>query len=96
MGRFVEVCRRRGLKVSGGKSKVMEMNGEEGLESEVHGDGVRLKHASEFKYLGCALDKAGTDGAECIRKVASGQRVAGAIRTLVNARDLKIECASLE
>ena len=33
---FVEVCRRRGLKVNAGKGKVMVLNGEEGLESEVH------------------------------------------------------------
>ena len=31
MGRFAEVCRRKGLKVSAGKSKVMVLNGEEGL-----------------------------------------------------------------
>ena len=31
MGCFVEVCRRRGLKVKGGKSKVMVLGGEEGL-----------------------------------------------------------------
>ena len=33
----------------------------------------------EFKYLGRVLDKSGTDGAECSRKVASGRRVAGGI-----------------
>ena len=32
VGQFVEVCRRRGLKVNAGKSKVMVLNGEEGLE----------------------------------------------------------------
>ena len=32
---FVEVCRRRGLKVHSGKSKVMLLNGEEELECEV-------------------------------------------------------------
>ena len=32
MGRFIEVCRRRGVKVNAGKSKVMVLNGEEGLE----------------------------------------------------------------
>ena len=32
------------------------------------------------------------DGAECSRKVESGMRVAGAIRSLVNARDLQLEC----
>ena len=70
---FVEVCRRR-LKVNAGKSKVMVMNGEEGLECEVHVNGVHLEHVSEFKYLGCVLDKACTDGAECSRKVASAIR----------------------
>ena len=32
-------------------------------------------------------------GAECSRKVASGWRVAGTIRSLVNVRGLQIECA---
>ena len=32
VNRFVVVCRRRGLKVNEGKSKVVVMNGEEGLE----------------------------------------------------------------
>ena len=41
-------------------------------------------HVSEFKYLGCVLDEAGTDGAECSWKVTA------AIRSLVNARDLQI------
>ena len=31
------------------------------------------------------LDKSGTDGAECSRKVASGRGVVGVIRFLVNA-----------
>ena len=55
VGRFAEVCKRRGLKVSAGKSKVMALNGEEGLECEVHVDEV---HLEEFE-------------AECSRKVAS-------------------------
>ena len=87
VGRFVEVFRRKGLKVNASKSKVMIMNGEEGLECAVHVDGVHLEHVSEFKYLGCVLDKAGTDGAECSRKVA------GAIRSLFNDMDLQIEFA---
>ena len=37
------------------------------------------------------LDESGKDGAECSRKVMSG-RVAGAIRSLVNTRDLQLEC----
>ena len=36
VGRFAEVCRNRGLKVNAGKSKAMLLNGEEGLECEVH------------------------------------------------------------
>ena len=41
----------------------------EGLECEAHVDGICLDHVSEYKYLGCVLDKSGTDGAECSRKV---------------------------
>ena len=49
--------------------------------------------SSKFKYLGCVLDESGTVGAECSRKVANGKKVAGAIRSLVNARDLQLKCA---
>ena len=85
MGQFVKVYRSR-PKVNAGKSKVIVMNEEEGLECEVHIDGVHLEYISEFQYLGCILDEVGIDGAESSRKVA------GAIRSLVNARDLQIEC----
>ena len=51
VGRFDEVCRRRCLKVNAGKSKVMLLGGEEGLECEVCEDGIRLEHVSEFKYF---------------------------------------------
>ena len=68
MGHFAEVCRRRGLKVNAGKSKMMLLGGEEGIESEVCVDGMPLEHVSEFKYLGCVLDEPGTDEAECSRK----------------------------
>ena len=94
VGWFVEVCR-RGQKVNAGKSKVMIMNRKEGLECEVHVDGIHLEHVLEFKYLGCVFIKSGTAGAECSRKVVSGRRVAGDIRSLVNARDLQLECASV-
>ena len=56
VGQFVEVCRKRGLKVSAGKCKVMVLNGEEGLEYEVHIDGIRLEQVSELRYLECILD----------------------------------------
>ena len=35
VGCFTDVCRRRGLKVNAGKSKIMLLGGEEGLECEV-------------------------------------------------------------
>ena len=87
------MCRRKGLKLNEGKSKVMVSGGEEGLVCEVCVDGIRLMNVSEFKYLGCVLDKSGTDAAECSRKVTSGRRLVGAIRSLVNVRSLQFECA---
>ena len=54
---------------------------------------IYLEHVSEFKYLGCVLDKSGINEAECSRKVASGKRDASAIRSLVNARSLQLKCA---
>ena len=68
----------------------MVLNGEEGLECEVHVDGIRLEHISKFKYLGCVLEESVKDGAKCSRKVASGRRVAGVIRSLVNPRNLQL------
>ena len=50
--RFADVCRRRGLKFNAGKSKVMVLNGEEGLDCEFHEDGTRLEHVSEFNIWG--------------------------------------------
>ena len=71
----------------------MVLGGEEGLECEVCVNGIYLEHVLEFKYLGCVLDESGTDETECSRKVASGRRVAGAVRFLVNARSLQLKCA---
>ena len=50
------MCRRRGLKVNAGKSKVIVLGGDEGLECDVCADGIHLEHVSEFKYLGCVLE----------------------------------------
>ena len=47
----------------------------------------------EFKYLEYVLDESGTDGGECGRKLVSGRKVAHAVKSLVNARDLQLECA---
>ena len=63
------------------------------LECKVHVYGIRLEQVPEFKYLGCVLDESGADGSECSRKVASGSCMAGAIRLIVNAMDLQLECA---
>ena len=43
----------------------------------------------------CVLDESGTDEAVCYRKLASGRRVAVAVRSLVNARGLQLECARI-
>ena len=43
VGRFAEVYRNRGLKVNAGKSKVRVPNVEEGIECEVHLDGIHLE-----------------------------------------------------
>ena len=72
----------------------MVLNKEEGLECKVHVDVICLEHVSEFKYLGCLLDKSGTNGASS-RKVVSERRFASAIKSLVNPRNLQLECASL-
>ena len=62
VGRFFQVCRRRGLKVNADKSKVMVLVGV---------DGVKLEQVSKFKYYVCVLDESGTDYPECCRMVAS-------------------------
>ena len=41
------------------------------------------------------MDESGTDESECGRKVLSGKRVVGALRSLVNARSLHLECATV-
>ena len=45
------MCRRNDMKVNAGKSKLIVLNGEEGLECEIRVDGMQLEHMSEFKYL---------------------------------------------
>ena len=71
----------------------MVLNEEEGLECEVHINEICCKYVSGFKYFGFTVDESGTDGAECIRKLVSGRSVAGAIRSLVNARNFYLEYA---
>ena len=38
VGRFIELCRRRGLNVNADKMKVMGFGGEEGMDSEIRVD----------------------------------------------------------
>ena len=94
VGRFVEVCGRRGVKVSAGRRKVL-LCGEEGLECEVHADGTRLEFVIKFKYLGRILNELVKDGVECRCKVVSGRKGTGALRSLVNARSLQLECSGV-
>ena len=84
---------RRGLKFNVDKTKVMVLNGEDGLECKAHTDWIYLGHVSEFKYLGCILDESGTNGAECSRKVLSGRMVADVITSQVTTRDLQLQYA---
>ena len=39
------------------------------------------------------MEESGADEAECSKKVASGRRFVGAIKSLVNVRDFQLECA---
>ena len=80
------------MKVNAGKTKMMMLGGEEGLECEACVDGMWLDHVLEFKYFRFVLDESSTDEAECRRKVTSGRTVASAFRSLVNARCLPREC----
>ena len=89
--RFGRVCKRRGLTVNTDKSKVMVMS-DEHMQCQIMLDGEQLEQVSEFKYLGYMLDDKGTDDAECGRKVSSGRKVAGDIKSLVNAKGLSLKC----
>ena len=91
---FGRVCKRRGLKVNVDKSKVMVVS-RENVQCRIMLDDEQLEQVSEFKYLGYVLDDRGTDDAECSRKVSSGRRVAGAIKSLMNAKGLSLECAKV-
>ena len=63
------------------------------MEYEVHVNRIHLDHVSKFKYFGSVLDESRKDREECNEKEASGRTVAGAVKSLVNARDLQLEWA---
>src|SRR5678815_218310 len=90
--RIGRVCKRRCLKVSVDKSKVVVVS-EDSPQCEVMLDGEQLEQVSGFKYLVYMLDEKGTDDAECSRKVVNGRKVASAIKSLVDAKGLSPECA---
>ena len=43
------MCRRRDMEVNAGESKLTVLNGGEGLECAIIGDGMQLELESEFK-----------------------------------------------
>ena len=45
--------------------------------------------------MGCVLDELSTDGAQYSSKVASGREVAGAVKSLVNARVMQLDFAKV-
>ena len=70
----------------------MVLNGEDKLECDVHVDGMRLEHLSDFAYLGCVLDELNADNTDCHRKIVSGREVTGAIRSPVKSRSRQLQC----
>ena len=52
VGRFAEVCRRRGLKFNAGKSKVMVLNGEEGMVDALTKMNVKNRESSRYGVSG--------------------------------------------
>ena len=80
-GHFDEMSK-RDLKINACKNKVMVLGRKKELECEVCADGIHLDHALGFKYLESILNKSIINEAECNRKVASGKRIANAIKSL--------------
>ena len=70
----------------------MVLGGKEGMECEIHVARTKLEQVTEFKYLGCVLNESDKNDAEHRGNVASWRKVASAIRYLVNARNLQLEC----
>ena len=73
----------------------MVLNGEEGSECVIVYIGWDCCMCRNLSILDVFFNESVSDETECLRKMASGRRVAGTIRSLVNARDLQLECSSL-
>ena len=86
------MCSRRDLKVNAEKSKVMVLGGEEELEHEVSVDGMRLEHVSEFKYL---FWKNQAQMRQSAQEGDKWEEDFSATRSLVNGKDLQLDCAIL-
>ena len=73
------------MKFNADKNKVMVLGGKKGLECDIRVHGGTIEQVSELKYLECVFNESGTGDDECCMKVASGRKVVGPIRHLVNA-----------
>ena len=67
------MCRRRGLEVNAGRSKVMVLTGEVGLECEVHVDGICLEHVSRIKIFGVFWTNQGQMGQNAVGRWRVGE-----------------------
>ena len=77
VGQFVEVCRRRGLRVNAGKSRVILLNG---LECEVYVGRIRLEHVSEILNI---WDVFWTNQVHTRHSVVGKWRVGGGLQVLL-------------
>ena len=70
---FVNVCKRRGLKMNVEESMVIVYGWEERLLCQVIMDGRKLKHIS--KYSGFVIDESGRDRVDCRKKIVATIRI---------------------
>ena len=85
-------CEGECLKINGGTNREIVLRRDKGVECEVCIDFMRFEHLLEYKYFACVLKESGINEVECSRKVVGGRRAVGAIRSLVNASGLQLEC----
>ena len=93
---FIEMCMRKGLKFNAGKSKVMMLGGEEGLECDVCINGYVWSISRNLK----TWDVFQTNQVQMRQSVVGrwrvgGRRVIGTIRSLVNDSSLELDCAGV-
>ena len=82
IGRFVEACERRGLKMHV-YGMMLVRGGKEGLLCEISVDESYSKPGLKFKSSGIVLHESGTERTKWCRKVANGRKSSSAIRSLV-------------